>query len=87
MLHPSLNLLPLLKTRLLRNEYACLFALDPKVDWDVVKEKYNSEETLADERVATAVQDLAQFLVFGSESWTQCMERKLHGVLLHPWGD
>ncbi|KAI4694995.1 uncharacterized protein J4E84_001619 [Alternaria hordeiaustralica] len=86
-LHPSLNLLPLLQTRLLRRDFVCLFALDPKVDWNAVKEKYNSEDTLTDERVATAVQDLAQLMIFGNEPWTQCMERKLDEVLLHPWSD
>ncbi|KAI4666363.1 uncharacterized protein J4E79_002401 [Alternaria viburni] len=86
-LHPSLNLLPLLKLRLLRQDYACLFALDPKVDWDAVKEQHNSGDTLTDERVATAVEDLAQFMVFSSELWKQHMEGKLDQVLLHPWAD
>ena len=86
-LHPSLNLLPLLQMRLLRRDFVCLFVLDPKVDWDAVKEKYNSEDTLTDERVTTAAQDLAQLMVFGNEPWTQCMERKLDEVLLHPWSD
>ena len=85
--HPSLNLLPLLQMRLLRRDFVCLFVLDPKVDWNTVKEKHNSEDTLTDERVATAIQDLAQLMVFGNEPWTQCMERKLDEVLLHPWSD
>ncbi|KAI4675090.1 uncharacterized protein J4E88_007994 [Alternaria novae-zelandiae] len=86
-LHPSLNLLPLLQLRLLRKDFICLFILDPKVDWNAVKEKYNSEDTLTDERVATACHDLAQLMVFSNEPWTQCMERKLDEVLLHPWSD
>ncbi|KAI4712248.1 hypothetical protein J4E89_002514 [Alternaria sp. Ai002NY15] len=85
--HSSLNLLPLLELRLLRNDFICLFTLDPRVDWDAVKEKHNSEATLTDERVAATVQDLAQFMVFDSEPWTQCIEGKLNEVLLHPWAD
>ena len=50
-----------------------------------MKEKHNSEATPTDERVAATVQDLAQFMVFDSEPWTQCIEGKLNEVLLHPW--
>ena len=84
---PLLDLLPLLKLRLLREDYCTSFVLDPRANWDIVKKVYNSEDTLTDERVATAVQDLAQFMVFHSEPWTQCIIGKLDEVLLHPWED
>ncbi|KAI4644919.1 hypothetical protein J4E93_005717 [Alternaria ventricosa] len=85
--HPSLNLLPLLKLRLLRNDYACLFSLDPKVDWDAVKEKHNSGDTWSDWLVGITVLDLAQFMGLDNDAWAQCIGKKLDQVLLHPWAD
>ncbi|KAI4956756.1 hypothetical protein J4E86_005227 [Alternaria arbusti] len=84
-LHPSLNVLPLLKMRLRRKDFTCLFTLDPKIDWHAVKEKHNSEDTMTDERVATAVEDLVHFMGFDNDAWTQCMGKELDEVLLHSW--
>jgi hypothetical protein len=86
-LHPSLDILPLLKLRLLRKDHISFFVLDPKIDWAAVKSKHDSWRTQTDEQVATTVQDLARFMVFSSESWAQYVEEELDKVLLHPWVD
>jgi hypothetical protein len=86
-LHLSLDILPLLKLRLLRKDHISFFVLDPKIDWAAVKSKHDSWRTQTDEQVAAAVQDLARFMVFSSESWAQYVDGELDKVLLRPWAD